>query len=190
MVARIFDVTADTDGFRQAAYPERESHPEWAAIDNLIAKVEPIDDRWRPISIPSLGSSKRLGDFFEFRMGTLAIRQSADDRVKFRERFKGRAEFLPFRTDGEPCFLLHFTGKHDALDYNASPHRFISNGALIADSGGAERFRSDFETDDWLFRIVGTICIYTIDSGPGSFFDIYHNEQMTGLEFEERRFSR
>ena len=52
-------------------------------------------------------------------------------------------------------------------------------------SFGKSRLTADF----FYFRIVGNICVYTIDSGPGSFYDIYHDEGMTGLEFRERRFA-
>jgi hypothetical protein len=52
-------------------------------------------------------------------------------------------------------------------------------------SFGKSRLTADF----FCFRIVGNICVYTIDSGPGSFYDIYHDEGMTGLEFRERRFA-
>ena len=189
MKQRIMDVFPDGDKYLQACYPEGENHPNWEPVDALIGKVESIADRWTSIDICSFGKSRLTADFFYFRMGTLAIRSTAEERVGFRKRFKGHAEFLDFTVDGEPCCLIHFTKRHEALNYELSPHHRISNGAIIADSGGMEVFRSDFCTDDWLFRIFGNICVYTIDSGPGSFYDIYHDEGMTGLEFRERRFA-
>ena len=189
MEKRIFDVFPDADVYRQAQYPESANHPDWAPIDTMLGKIESLASNWRIFDLPSYGSSEINGDFFYFSLGTLAIRGAAESRVQFRERFKGKAEFLPFMVDGELCYVIHFTGKHDALDYTLTDHRRISNGAIIASSGGLEVFRSDFCTADWLFRIIGTICIYTINSGSDGFYEIYHNEGMTGLQFQERRFA-
>ncbi len=189
MKARIFAVYPDEDTYRQAFYPESANSPRWAAVDEMIGRMEPIQRAWQVFDLPSVGRSRREGDFFQFRSGTLAVRDAADRRFQFHNRFKGNVEHLPFSVDGNLCHLMHFTLDYDALDYSLTDCRRISNGAIIAGSGGMEVFRSDFFTDDWLFRIVGNICIYTIDSGPGSFYKIYHNEGMTGLEFEERRFA-
>ena len=189
MFRRIFDVFPDGDTYRQAGYPESANHPRWAAVDAMLAKAEAIEGIWQAFDLPSDGRSELEGDLFSFRLGTLAIRGEADRKFEFRKRFKGNVEYLPFSVDKRVCYLIHFTAKHDALDYSVTPHHQISNGAIIAGTGGMEVFRSDFFTDDWLFRIVGNICVYTIDSGPGSFYDIYHNEGMKGLEFEERRFA-
>ena len=189
MGRRIFAVYPDADTYRQAFYPESANSPRWAAVDAMLARTEAIEGVWQAFDMPSVGRSELEGDLFQFRSGTLAIRDAADKRLRFRNRFKGSVEHLPFFVDGNLCHLVHFSRIYDALDYSLTDYHRISNGAIIAGSGGMEVFRSDFFTDDWLFRIVGNICIYTVDGGPGSFYEIYHNEGMTGLEFHERRFA-
>lgn len=183
---RIFKISTDIRNVRQLSIPEKYILKSDILEFDGIPKKEIWPDKWDDLPFYVYNPKNKEHDFWEFP-DVLLFNEHALEIC--RTVFEMAGEILTVKVERHPdLYLLNILACINAMDYNNTTWHYYSNG----EKGNIKKlafYKDRVYTESSLFTIPETkntiYCFADVKDRDEEFYYIYHDQQLTGLLFEE-----